>query len=292
MEARRDVSFAHCREIIKLCAAFSVLAAAIASASTPNSRSGGEEVVPLDPYLGQQSIIRASINGVEGSFLFDTGEGLSTITPSFAAKIRCKPWGQISGFRMSGERVDTPHCDNIQLVAGGKQMRVSVVGVLDLMKFLGRDAPPIDGALGLDAFVGSKITIVPRKSLIIETAKSFARRIRNGNELPVRMVRDAEGLALSLDGAVPTPSGVAWMELDTGNGGSLVIGNHIAPLLGMATDVKKPISLTFKLANGLVVEGNARSRDLIMDGNIGAQFLNHWQISFDLEKGRAWFLPA
>lgn len=285
------MSFRRWRRFIESFAVCGLIIAITGAVPASSLHTVGEDVVTLKPYLGQQTTITATVNGIEGTFLFDTGEGLSTITPAFASRINCKPWGQVSGFRMSGERLDTPHCDDLKLVAGREHMDLPVVGVLDLMKFFGPNAPVIDGALGLDAFAGRKITIIPRRSLIMETARSFERRIRNGKELPVRMVRDVEGLALSIDGAVSTPSGTAWMELDTGNGGSLVIANHIAPLLGMPTDVKEAVPVKFKLENGLLVEGNARSRSLIMDGNIGAQFLNRWQLSFDLEKGRAWFTP-
>ena len=291
-ESKHRMRAADWRRLLGSFALFGLMLMILTSASASNRQAAGEQVLPLKPYLGQQSTIIVNINGVEGTFLFDTGEGLSTITPAFAEKISCKPWGQVSGFRMSGERLDTPHCDNLQATAGHSSMKLPVVGVLDFMKFFGPGAPLIDGAIGLDALAGQKITIIPRQSLIIESDQSFARRIKNGKELPVRLVRDVEGLALSVDGAVPTSAGMAWMELDTGNGGSLVIGNHIAPLIGMAVDVKQPTPVTFKLANGLVVGGNARSRDLIMDGNIGAQFLNHWELSFDLERGRAWFEPV
>jgi hypothetical protein len=156
------------------------------------------------------------------------------------------------------------------------------------MKFLGPDVPPVDGSLGLDLFAGRTITIVPRKAIILETTDSLAVREKNAHELAIRMVRDVEGIALSVDGAVQTPKGVAWMELDNGNGGSSVIANHIAPLLGLRTDVSIPESARFYLANGIAVEGMTRTRDLIMDGNIGAQFLNHWILTLDLEHGRAW----
>ena len=64
------------------------------------------------------------------------------------------------------------------------------------------------------------------------------------------------------------------MELDGGNGGSLVVANHIASLLGLPTDMTTPQLGRFELANGMAVEGTIRTRDLIMDGNIAAQFLN------------------
>ena len=96
------------------------------------------------------------------------------------------------------------------------------------------------------------------------------------------MVRDVEGIALSVDGAVRTPDGMAWMELDTGNGGSIVIANHIAPLVALTPDLSTPAAASFYLANGIRVSGMARTRDLIMDGNIGAQFLNQWILTLDL----------
>ena len=69
------------------------------------------------------------------------------------------------------------------------------------------------------------------------------------------MVRDVEGIALSVDGAVRTPDGMAWMELDTGNGGSIVIANHIAPLVALTPDLSTPAAASFYLANGIRVSG-------------------------------------
>jgi hypothetical protein len=110
---------------------------------------------------------------------------------------------------------------------------------------------PVDGSLGLDLFAHRTITVIPRKAILLESPSSYAERIKTARELPIRMVRDVEGIALSVDGAVRTPEGLAWMELDSGNGGSLVIANHIAPLLG----------------------------------------LNKWILTLELEHGRAWLSP-
>src|ERR1700723_697374 len=79
--------------------------------------------------------------------------------------------------------------------------------------------------------------------------------------LPIRMVRDVEGIALSVDGTVRTPDGMAWMELDTGNGGSIVIANHIASLVGLTPDLSTPTAANFYLGNGIRVSGMARTRD-------------------------------
>jgi len=247
--------------------------------------------IPLEPYLRAQAVVHAVVNGQSGTFLFDTGEGVSSFSPAFAAKVGCHPWGRISGFRMSGERVDSPHCDNVIFELAGQSLSAPVVSILDVMKFMGPGLPPVDGALGLDLFAHKLITIVPRRQIVLESPKSMSRRISNARELPIRMVRDVEGIALSVDGAVRTPDGLAWMELDSGNGGSLVVANHIAPLLGLATDISAPRPGRIELANGMAVEGTLRTRDLIMDGDISAQFLNRWTLTLDLEHGSAWLGP-
>jgi hypothetical protein len=95
----------------------------------------------------------------------------------------------------------------------------------------------------------------------------------------------------SVNAAVQTPNGIAWMELDNGNGGSMVIANHIAPLIGLKVDLSTPETVHFSLTNGIAVDGPARSRDLIMDGNIGAQFMNNWILTIDLPNARAWLSP-
>jgi hypothetical protein len=247
-----------------------------------------QATIPLDPYLRAQAAVRATVNGQPGTFLFDTGEGVSTISPAFATKIGCKPWGRISGFRMSGERLDHPHCDGITFHLSEQTLFAPVVTTVDVRALIGPDAPQLDGALGLDLFAGRAITIVPRQSITIETEESLAARVAGAHELPIRLVRDVEGIALSVDAAVRTPDGLAWMELDTGNGGSNVVANHIAPLIGLKADTSTPEPATLELANGIIVQGMTRTRDLIMDGNIGAQFLNNWVLTLDLRQERAW----
>lgn len=250
-----------------------------------------QAVIPLAPYLRAQATVQAVVNGQAGTFMFDTGVGVTCMSPAFAKKAGCEPWGRISGFRMSGERLDNPHCDNVIFDLSGQRLNAPVVSALDLMKFMGEGLPPIDGAVGLDLFDHRVITIIPRREIVLESPESFAVRVKNAREVPIRLVRDAEGVALAVDAAVHTPKGLAWMELDSGNGGSLVVANHIAPLLDLSPDTPTPRPGRFELANGIVVQGNIRTRDLIMDGNIGAQFLNHWILTLDLEHGRAWLSP-
>jgi len=62
--------------------------------------------IPLEPYLRAQAVVQATVSGQTGTFLFDTGVGVSNFTPAFMKKIDCRPWGRLTGFRMTGERLD------------------------------------------------------------------------------------------------------------------------------------------------------------------------------------------
>lgn len=117
--------------------------------------------------------------------------------------------------------------------------------------------------------------------------------MKEGKEVPIRLVREAGGVSLAVYLAVPTPEGMAWMELDSGNGGANVIGKHLAPLLKLDPNKSEPQPASFTIAGGIPVEGIARVNDkLIMDGNIGTRFLINWNVTFDLAKGRAWIAHA
>jgi hypothetical protein len=234
--------------------------------------------------------MRAVVRGHEGVFIFDTGGGISYISPAFAQVIGCKPWGQITGFTLTGQRLDMPRCDGPSFDIQAHRFAAPISGVFDIMKYMPPNVPRVDGSIGLDVFAGRAITLsLAQRMLVVESAASLAARIRRGREVPIRLVREAGGVALAVEVAVPTLEGMAWMELDSGNGGANVIGKHLAPLLNLDPAKKEPQAASFKIAGGIPVEGMARVNDtLIMDGNIGTRFLQKWDLTLDLSRGRAW----
>jgi hypothetical protein len=252
-------------------------------------------VVTIEPYGGGGGIhcVRAVVGGREGRFLFDTGGGISAVTPAFAAAIGCEPWGRITGFRMGGDRLDLTRCDSVTVEIGGGKQKMPTIGVFDIMRFFPPNSDPIDGAIGLDVFANRAVTIDPaRGELIVESQGSLAARMKAGREIAVRPVRDAQGLALTFDAGVKTPKGVAWMELDTGNVGTFVVATHIAPLLSLDPKVPEGQQVAMTLTGGIEAKGTARVIDCIMDGNIGQGFLNRWLLTIDCAHGRAWLAPA
>lgn len=253
-------------------------------------------VFQLQPHPGgtYMMTLRATVRGHEGSFVFDTGGGVTYISPAFAQTIGCKPWGQLSGFVLTGQRLDMQRCDELDFKISGRQFRAPIAGVFDLMKFMPPNLPKVDGSIGLDLFAGRAVTLsLGDRTLTVESAASLKQRARRGKEISVRLVRELEGIALAVVVGVVTPEGTAWMELDSGNGGANVVAKHIAPLLNLKTGMKEPQPAKLVLAGGIPVTGDARVNEtLIMDGNIGTRFMIDWNLTFDLANGRAWLSPA
>lgn len=270
--------------------AWAALAGAPASGFAAEARP---VVIPLTSYLGVLPSLEARINGREGRFLLDTAGGVSAVAPAFAAASGCKPWGQVTGFRMRGDRLDLPRCDDLKVEASGVRLAAPTAGVFDLSRLLPKDAPPLAGSLALDAFAGRIVTLeLARNRLILETPSSLKARIRGAVEVPVRFSRDAGGLALTPLAAVQTPQGRLWMELDSGSDGGAVIGKHAAGVLGLDAASAHGQDLTMTLAGGVPVKTRALVSDLIIDGNIGGPVLKTWVITLDLAHERLWIAPA
>jgi hypothetical protein len=253
------------------------------------------QVVPLGTFMGIIPTVDTIVWGNASSFLLDTGGGVTTISPRLAKAMGCTPWGDIVGFRMRGDRLDMPHCDHVDIAIGKSTFTAPQAAVFDINSLAPKDAPQIDGVVALDLFADQAITIEPAANrLTIETPASLKARTRHLFDVPIRLVRDAQGVALTVDLGIPTPKGLVWMEMDTGNDDpNIPVSKAAAVALGLDPDIAAPQPLHVELAPGIVIDGNAHVVDkLIMDGNIGLKHLKAWAITFDLKHGKAWLAPA
>src|SRR5678815_1358274 len=100
-------------------------------------------VIELIPHPGGTAMmtVRAKVRGHEGLFMFDTGGGISYVSPLFAQTIGCKVWGQLSGFVLTGQRLDMPRCDDLVFDVQGQSLRAPIAGVFDIMKFMPPNVP-------------------------------------------------------------------------------------------------------------------------------------------------------
>lgn len=270
--------------------ALTLLAITVVHAEPPS----GPVTLPLNLINGKQFTVQATVAGAPRTFLFDTGEGLTMISPTLATDAKCQPWGNVVAFRMLGERLDTPRCDGVAFELGGQRFVAPTTIVYDLAR-IDSTMAGIGGAIGLDLFAQQTITIrFASRQVVIESATSAAQRIRQGTEVPIRLSRPSEGAALDVNIGVDTPRGRAWMELDSDNAGpTIFVAPSIAPLLGLRTDTREAQPVKLQMASGVVFTGKARVfPDMIMDGNIGMQFLGSRDLTLDLRQGRAWVSKA
>lgn len=268
----------HCITWLAMCGVAMLTAPALA-----------RDVVPLTIDADGVERVVATVNGRSGTFLFDSGIGTTAITPAFAASIGCKPWGKVTGFRATGERLDLPRCNAAKVMVGSSSVTLPQLTVIDLSRFMGPQAAGLSGAVGLDALQRLVVTLdVAHHQLIIEDAASLTKLRRSATGVPIRLVRQAEGAALTVDMAVPTASGPTWMELDTGNYGPSLVDKTVAVLFGLDPTSAKTQELRAPVQGTLAVSGPVIVKDLILDGNLGRDVLRHWLVTLDFANGQGW----
>lgn len=248
-----------------------------------------EAVFKLEPWR-KTVALRATVAGRDGLFAFDTAGGQSLVTPQFAARAGLKPWGVMTGYQMHGQRLDGPRLDNLDFVIGGRKFTSRASGTFDLMSMYPKDAEPVDGLIALDVFDHKAITIdFPHRTLTIESPASLRERVLGATEVPVMIGRESQGRSLSASLGVPTANGLVWMEIDSGNGGTILVNRAYAALLGLDPQSKDPQKARFNIANALVASSDMTfASDIIIDGNIGMPFLKDVALTLDIDAGRLW----
>jgi hypothetical protein len=270
-------------------AALGACARVPAAAPPPAERAD----LALRPYAGRLRALDVTIGGAALPFLFDTGGGITLLTPATAAAAGCTPWGRLTGFRMSGERLDVPRCGPVPVSAGGARASPESA-VLDLMALLPPGLPALGGVASLQTFEGRTVTLdLGGNRLAVEPPGSAERAAHGMSPLAVRAQREMGGAGLSLFLAVDGRRGPLWFLVDSGNLEGVLVAPHALE------DLADPDALAALRAGGaadltLPIGGlgparvRARSRDLVYDGAIGAELLERMVVVVDLERVRAW----
>lgn len=271
-----------------LCALLGVLLSdtVVASVIPPKA------VIQLEPWRTRWTL-RARIGGASRRLLLDTGGGVTLVSPGIAKAAGCDPWGRRTGYNMFGQRFDGPMCNGLAVDIGDARYVPAVTGLVNMAKLNPADST-LDGIAALDLFDGQVITLdLGRGQLIVESAGSLADRIATMRPLPIRLKREMEGLALAAMVGVPTSKGRLWMELDSGNGGTVLVSKPVASLVGLDSAVAGRQQADFPLVDGLRVRtADAFTPDLIMDGNLGMPILRGVIVTLDLRAGTGWIASA
>lgn len=252
------------------------------SVSVPAAVSA-ERLVKLEPYAGRLRQVAVNIAGGEHKFLFDTGGGHTLISPALAAALECRPSGRALGFRMSGERFETPVCEGVNYGIGSFAAPPETVGVYDLGALLPKELPPIDGLISLATFAGRSFALdLAGNTMIVDAA--LGPRSAPNQAFPCRVATGVDGADYVLFAGVERAGSRFWLEVDTGNLDLIRIAPHAATAFGLLPEGKNPQAIEFGLGRMAPSKFEARAVDLIYDGAINAQFLEQGMLIADLRR--------
>ena len=147
--------------------------------------------IPFELSANGHIMIKATINNVEGTFIFDTGAGLHLLTKKFADKIKNLEQTNhfYTGHRATGEALETNLWIGKSLDMGEFHLENQTLAVYDI-------AFPLDGLISLSSFTDRAITIdFKQQQLVVETESSLRSREKAAAfQMPLQItnVRDIE----------------------------------------------------------------------------------------------------
>lgn len=263
---------------------------AVCLALSSTAAAAAEPTILKMEQFRRSVALRVEVAGNERLFQFDTGGATSFISPEIAKELNCEKGARIVGFRMTGDKLEAPRCDDVAVKVGGHPFNIPVVGVYQVGD-LNAKSVAVDGLIALDMFAGRTITIdFAGLKLIVETPESAAKRVAGATEIPARLVREIGGYGLAIDAQVPSRQGHLGFQLDSGNGGTILIAKPYAKSFGFDPD-KGPQAGKFEVGKGIVAQGLVFPADITLDGNLGMPFLKNYVVTLDLDRGRIWLSP-
>ena len=245
--------------------------------------------VPLSDYIAGFRTVEVGLgrSGETHTFLFDTGGGITVLTPATAAELGCTPFGRMTGFRSSGERLDGPRCGIVVMELGGQTFR-DETAVFDLMALLG-NAPPVSGLISLYTFRELPITLdLSRNLLVLETPESLRERVRDMEPADIRVGRQAGGTALDVFLAIQGEPLPAWFLVDSGNTGNVIVAPHARRQIGLPEGELEAGRFHIDGVGGF--EAALTFSDRIYDGVLNIGTLQRMVLTLDLARQRAWLL--
>jgi hypothetical protein len=246
--------------------------------------------IALRPYVGGLRTMQIVIEGRSATMIFDTGAGITSLTPAFAAQVGCTPYGLTTAFRMDGERVVFQRCPALSTRVGVMTVEREL-GVFDLTSVLPPGLPPVDGVVGLDVFEGRTITIMPQLSAIrIETQRSLARAVARRTPARLRLAREAGGAGLTAFVPAQSRLGDVWLLLDSANLAGPRLHRWAHAALRDAESESSGVALLVEGAPGRRVDAQVIDT-LIYDGALDSAFLAQHTVTMDLARGRIWWRP-
>jgi hypothetical protein len=260
-----------------------------ACAGGPRLEPPQHHVLELKPYAGRLRYLElTSPAGVR--LLFDSGGGITLLSPATASSAGCVPYTRVSTMRMSGERFEIDACGPATLQFGNLQVRPEI-GVFDLSALLPAGMPPVDGLASLQTFEGFWLLLDLGHNRI-EVNPSH--RGEDMTPVPIRFSRSFAGAGLDAFIRLDGSRGPLWFELDSGNLDEVLLSPRVLDQLGFTPEQRadllagSPTKVRLPISGFGPVEATARKADIIYDGVLNAAFFERFMMLFDLADGRGW----
>jgi hypothetical protein len=242
--------------------------------------------------LGKTPTVQVVVNGKTRTFYFDSGGGISLISPALAKEIGCTPLGDMVGYNAGGVKLSGPRCEDVAFSINGFNATRDM-GVVDPNQFFPNSDGKLDGSIALDAFDGQALTMdLAGNRIIVETEKSLKERTKQMKPLTARLSREMAGATLDIFIAAQTPNGRIWMLADTGNTNKMLFTPSAQKQLGInfddAVGEKKIKPVKINLINLGEVEMDSRERLMIYDGMLNYDLLAKMILTADFRTGKIW----
>lgn len=78
-------------------------------------------MLALGDYFGLRTV-SAEIGGQTGTFVIDTGGGISIMGPFVVAAAGCRPWARSQVASFTGEQLTMPRCDSLHFTSDGAEL--------------------------------------------------------------------------------------------------------------------------------------------------------------------------
>jgi len=272
------------RSIALACASLAQLTvAAPATAQVPAASPIAREIaVPITRTGTGALMMRATIGSQSRDLLFDTGGGVTAISPRLASELGCAPAGRWIGYRMTGDRIEGKVCPDVSITVQGHTVRTDAV-VLDISP----DGTPLDGMLSLHTFAGMPLTLdLPRERVVLETPGTLASRTRTMQPLRARLAT-ADGGDLAVFVGAEGRNVDLWFLWDSGHRGTTFVAPWAVRELGLdslsgATDGTLVLGRLGRVA--VPVE----AKEIVHAGVLSQSVLERATWTVDLANGRMW----
>ncbi|MFZ0033237.1 MAG: pepsin/retropepsin-like aspartic protease family protein [Candidatus Cybelea sp.] len=235
-------------------------------------------------------LINATVNGVVGRFILDTGASAIVMDDRFADRAKASALaGSGEAFTLYGNvKIHTRRVDAISF--GGSTLHNVLVASEDFEShdYRGLDRAGYDGLIGYDLFAGAvvKLNVYDSTMTILDPAEDLS--ASRGLQVLVDLSHRIPGIPITLNGSLPVIAfldtgnpGVAFLSFDFAKShdlriGSPVCGNLESLTIGPIVYKGQPVCLESFRADYML---------------LGYDFLKHFDLVFDYPHGRMFMMP-